>query len=114
MSEQSDRSPSRSKHDDLFKEKQKRLLQMINYQSQMDKGNTGGIQLLMNSYNLLINLSSRFHLKLNVIPTLFGSFEPRPVYLRTDPITERVVSSVVPQDQVRAFIDMCHEYNVKR
>lgn len=43
MSEQSDRSPSRKQHDDLFKEKQKRLLQQINYQSQMDKGNNAGI-----------------------------------------------------------------------
>ena len=114
MSEQSDRSPSRNKHEDLFKEKQKKLLQQINYQAQMDKGNNGGIQVLMNSYSLIINLANRFHLKLNVIPTLFGSFEPKPSYLRTDPITERVVTSLLPQDQVRAFIDMCHEYNIKR
>ena len=64
----------------------------------MDKGNNGGIQVLMNSYSLIINLANRFHLKLNVIPTLFGSFEPKPSYLRTDPITERVVTSLLPQD----------------
>jgi hypothetical protein len=80
----------------------------------MDKGNNGGIQVLMNSYNLIMNLCNRFHLKLNVIPTLYGSFEPKPVYLRTDPITERVVANALAQDQVRSFIDMCHEYNVKR
>jgi hypothetical protein len=98
----------------MFKEKQKRLLQQINYQSQMDKQNNGGTQILMNSYNIISTLSQRFHLKLNVIPTLFGSFDPKPLYLRTDPITERVVATVLPQDQVRSFIDMCHEYNLKR
>lgn len=80
----------------------------------MDKGNLGGVQILMNSYNIIGTLAQRFHLKLNIIPTLFGSFEPKPMYLRTDPITERVVTSLLPQDQVRAFIDMCHEYNIKR
>lgn len=37
MSEQSDRSPQRKPHEDIFKEKQKKLLQSINYQQQMDK-----------------------------------------------------------------------------
>ncbi len=32
MSEQSDRSPTRKQHDDLFKEKQKKMLSAINYQ----------------------------------------------------------------------------------
>ncbi len=64
----------------------------------MDKGNNGGVQILMNCYNIIGTLSQRFHLKLNIIPTLFGSFEPKPMYLRTDPITERVVTSLLPQD----------------
>ncbi len=98
MSEQSDRSPTRAKHDDLFKEKQKKILQAINYQAQMDKGNAGGVQILMNCYSIIGTLAQRFHLKLNIIPTLFGSFEPKPLYLRTDPITERVVTSLLPQD----------------
>jgi hypothetical protein len=50
----------------------------------------------MNSYNIIATLASRFQLHLNVIPTLFGSFDPKPLYLRTDPITERVTSSVLP------------------
>ena len=80
----------------------------------MEKQNNGGTQILMNSYNILTTLSQRFQLHLNVIPTLYGSFEPKPMYLRTDPITEKVVASLLPTDQVRSFIDMCHEYNIKR
>lgn len=62
----------------------------------MDKANNGGTQILMNSYALIKDLASRFQLKLNVIPTLFGSFDPKPTYLRTDPINERVVATVIP------------------
>ena len=68
----------------------------------------------MNSYSTLATLASRFHLKLNVIPTLFGSFDPKPIYLRTDPITERVAATPLGVDQVRNFIDMVNEYNIKR
>jgi hypothetical protein len=49
-----------------------------------------------------------------VIPTLFGSFDPKPIYLRTDPISEKVVATPLPVDQVRSFIDMVFEYNVQR
>jgi hypothetical protein len=49
-----------------------------------------------------------------VIPSLFGSFDPAPVYLRTDPLSEQVVSGVMPVEEVRNFIDMVHEYNTKR
>ena len=69
----------------------------------------------MNSYATISNLASRsLPLKLNIIPSLFGSFDPKPIYLRTDPITERVVATPLPLDQVRSFIDMVHEYNVGR
>jgi hypothetical protein len=98
MSEHSDRSPQRKPHEDSVKEKQKKLLQSINYQSQMDKGNNGGTQILMNSYSTLAMLANRFQLKVNVIPSLFGSFDPKPIYLRTDPVSERVVATNMPQD----------------
>ena len=69
----------------------------------------------MNSYATISTLSQRaLPLKLNVIPSLFGSFDPKPLYLRTDPISERVISTSLPVDQVRSYIDMVHEYNVKR
>ena len=69
----------------------------------------------MNSYATISMLSLKaLPLKLNIIPSLFGSFDPKPIYLRTDPISERVISSALPLDQVRSYIDMCHEYNVKR
>ncbi len=80
----------------------------------MDKCNNGGTMLLMNSYQTVAILASRFHLKLNIIPTLSGSFDPMPTYLRTDPISERVVASPLPIEQVRTYIDMVHEYNIKR
>lgn len=80
----------------------------------MDKGNNGGTQILMNSYATVTTLAQRFQLKVNVIPTLFGSFDPKPIYLRTDPINERVVATPLPVDQVRSFIDMVFEYNVQR
>jgi hypothetical protein len=81
----------------------------------MEKGSNGGTQILMNSYATLSMLSQRaLPLKMNVIPSLFGSFDPKPLYLRTDPISEKVISTPLPLDQVRSFIDMVHEYNVKR
>ncbi len=82
----------------------------------MDKANNGGTQILMNSYSLISTLSQRApHLKLNMIPSLFGSFDPKPIYLRTDPITERVIATVIPSlDHVRTFIDMVHDYNLQR
>ena len=52
----------------------------------------------MNSYQTMSMLAQRFHLKVNVIPSLFGSFDPKPIYLRTDPITERVVATPLPVD----------------
>lgn len=96
MSEHSDRSPKRKPRDDFVKEKQKKLLQNVTYQSQMEKGNNGGTSILMNSYQTIMTLSSRFHLKLNVIPSLFGGFDPMPTYLRTDPITQLVAVSLLP------------------
>ena len=115
MSEHSDSSPQRkNRSEDMIKEKQKKLLQSINYQSSFDKGNTAGTQVLMHSYSTLHTLANRFQLKLNVIPTLYGSFEPKPIYLRTDPFTERVISTQLPIDQVRSLIDMIQEYNLKR
>ena len=114
MSELSDRSPDRRQREDFAKEKQKRMLSNVTYQQQIDKCNNGGTAILMNSYQTVAQLAQRFHLNLNVIPTLFGSFEPQPMYLRTDPITERAVATPLPLEQVRTFIDMVHEYNVRR
>ena len=114
MSEHSDRSPTRKPREDMVKEKSKKLLQSVTYQTQMEKGNAAGTGILMNSYSTLSQLANRFQLKVNIIPTLFGSFDARPIYLRTDPITERVVAAPLPVDQVGSFIDMCFEYNVQR
>jgi len=114
MSEHSDRSPQRKPREDFVKEKQKKLLSSINYQQQVDTANNGSTPILMNSYQTISKLAQRFHLKLNVIPSLFGSFEPKPLYLRTDPISERAVADLLPLDQVRSYIDMIHQYNVKR
>ena len=98
----------------MARDKQKKTLSAINYQQQQDKGNNGSVPILMNSYQTIATIASRMQLKLNVIPTLVGSFEPKPLYLRTDPITERCVATNIPLDQVRSFIDMVHDYNVRR
>jgi hypothetical protein len=73
----------------------------INYQQilQNEVVDTGGIQILLNSYATIEMLAKKYTLKLNIVPTIIVSFEPLPTYLRTDPKNGNIVSSLMKTEQ---------------
>ena len=59
---------------------------------------SGGIGILTKSYQTIDLLSKKFQLKINIAPTLFVSFEPQPLFMRTDPKSGLVVSNPIPPE----------------
>jgi hypothetical protein len=59
----------------------------INYQGLISSGSadSGGINILMKSYQTINILTRKYGIKLNIPETLFVTFEPEPLYLRTNP-----------------------------
>eukprot|EP00347_Sterkiella_histriomuscorum_P001072 403373437 len=89
----------------------------LNYQSllQSDNSSTNGIQILMKSFQTIDLLQKKFgHLKINVPPTLYATFEPQPLLFTNDPKTGYVNSQSIKVEQVRQFVESCFQQNFGR
>lgn len=55
--------------------------------------------MLLNSYATIEMLAKKYTLKLNIVPTMVVTFDPQPLFLRTDPKSGLIQYSLVKTDQ---------------